>query len=271
MGDARFAHWRQFSCITITETPYLDEIVQLSHCDKNAVFVLLTHSCSIVADLEKEPKVEYVIGRLIDKPDPSFMHRKNPRILHIELLKEKQPVWVELLIPERGTFNKEELLKCAPSKVFSVPPGAQETFKRWLGDRYTRPAFPDAFNERMRKANNKIEQAMKLPAASSITGIYISLDPSDEELNNDTPYELGVYMTYDPQLDDDTFSACGSLRDKIQDALGRLPENEISLIDEVKLVSEDDMSLTELRRLSRYSFDYLSEREIPGGDHPIVD
>lgn len=110
--------------------------------------VVVTQDCDIVHEKkEEEPFVEFIIGNPTD--DKSCKNGKNPRKLHLE---NKEQI-LEFIIHNRFFVKKDSLVGFEFSDVlFELTSDNKKILKKWLGNRYTRAAFPDEFNIRLAKA-----------------------------------------------------------------------------------------------------------------------
>src|SRR5690349_20762661 len=109
--------------------------------------VLISQDCDIATLPDKEPEAECVLARPVATANPSFVSGKNPRVLHIQLADGS---FLEIDLRHRRSVAKERLLEAQPSSLTLKTAGVR-LLSKWLGKRYSRPAFPDAFNRRLDK------------------------------------------------------------------------------------------------------------------------
>jgi hypothetical protein len=119
----------------------------------------------------------------------------------------------------------------------------------WVAKRYTRPAFPDSFNERRGDATKKIERALKKDG-KEITGIFLAISPN-EECSPEEDYQVALRVA----------AAKATLAEKsvelqlarttklIADALGAC--DGIEVVDHA-LVSEASFTLDDLKYFQRW-------------------
>jgi hypothetical protein len=133
-----------------------------------------------------------------------------------------------------------------------------------VAKRYTRAAFPDAFNERVSAADKKIENQLKKAHAKHVTGLFLMLDPR-HECEDGQDYRLIVRLTArQASLDDEAVEEkLAMMVNKIADALRSCDGIDVL---ECQLVSEDDFSLADLRYFQRWDRDHRSFSGKPGGD-----
>lgn len=263
MPGSQISKWRQCSCFTLSMIAALEGDNPLLHQDNAGVYIILTHSCSVsIDDYTKEPYAEYIIARPIEAFNPAYIGRKHSRILHIQIIHHGQDLWFELSICDRSFFDRRLLNNIAPSSDYIIPESSASQIIRWITARYDAPAFPDEFNIRLDKSSrDKIAKKLK---ETAITGVYIALEPHDEELDQGENYSVELIITTEIDLSDEQKSKCQQIAQNIKTIIASC--EGISLEGAgVAVVSEEDLTLADLRNIELMQFDYLSEREKPGG------
>lgn len=137
---------------------------------------------------------------------------------------------------------------------------------RWFARRYTRPAFPDAFNLRLNVVDQRLERLFKSKESRVVTGIF--LEVADDEYADDQPYDIAVRVTAKAEAWDDNV-----LRDAVENFEARLSSildncDGISIFD-IQTLPEDDLTLADLRRFKRLDKDYRSLPEEEGVELPV--
>ncbi|MHB1287118.1 MAG: hypothetical protein ACYCYP_11295 [Leptospirales bacterium] len=121
---------------------------------KNRVIVI-SHDCDLPN--EGEEFVEVIVGEIASSPDPKFVNARNPRRLHLLLSTDAdQSICLDILFAGRKLVEKIKLSKFRmgdPS--FKLADNQKRALKQWLAARYGRPAFPNAFENRLRKLIGK--------------------------------------------------------------------------------------------------------------------
>lgn len=176
----------------------------------------------------------------------------------------------EVGMAERGFIDRRSLGNDRPDFRFELPPESAATLRRWLGQRYTGHAFPDAFNARIDPLLNgkkpHLKRLFETLVGRNCCGLYVRLDPLDEELPATRTYRLDtVVLLY---RDEDLTSLGGhdALREfevKVRDCLTKTRGVEVG---QVRALSDADVAHRELRRLIRWQLDYISMRD--SGDPP---
>lgn len=251
LGDSiRERGWRQ-GCLLdgAVVRSLLGDDDDLFGCDD---FVVLSHSCDVVCeDLEKEPTVELIGRRTIDSVDGNYAFAKSPRVWHMSAGGSA----VELRMNLRREIGRQHL--AAQHPVGSISDAELRILKRWMANRYARAGFADEFNRRCHPALGRITSRFKRDG-HLMSAIYLLVD--DSELPEEKDYEIVVIAT---MLEEDFDVA--ERRTRCQQLLNQVVQHldgcgGISVTD-AELRSEADVSLADLRELSRWDFDTLSLRE----------
>jgi hypothetical protein len=158
---SREAPWRQGHVLT-------DETVDRfalrdALAPEATVAVVISHDCDLAASSDKEPEVELIVGRLIEKADGNFTHAKTPRVLHVEFATAEGGKFLELAATRKVRISKGDFADHEPRPEFKLGPAQQSILQRWLGARYRRAAFPDAFEKRLDKsgADRRLSRILK--------------------------------------------------------------------------------------------------------------
>jgi hypothetical protein len=185
--------WQQGA---ILPAPLRDGVVGLhngSAIRDRDVLLVVSQSCDILhGSLEAEPLVEVIGARRVDSPDPLSINRRNPRKLHL-ILSSRGSAVIEVLSHDRGTLARERLSEAAPDGV--LEPAALEDLIAWLARRYSRPAFPDAFMERLGNVRRRLERLVR-SFSDEIVGVYVALSDWGE-LSDDVAYEIVLLLVVD--------------------------------------------------------------------------
>jgi hypothetical protein len=196
------------------------KLLGLQHPDKpDATFVVtISHDCDLTAAVDKEPLSEIIVGRRIDKMGGDSFG-KTARRLHIEYQTKSGPVFLELMAPSKQVVNKSELLTTTPRKDMWLDGYGLRILQRWLAARYSRAAFPEAFEDRLRAAVipgkrdflKKIEHILS-DGGDHIRALLFDLD-GGIDIERKTPddlYQLGIVVLYDSIRDELTAAAAAT-------------------------------------------------------------
>ncbi len=107
----------------------------------------------------------------------NFTHARHIRRLHISYLikNSSQFTVIELTHAKRLCISKKEFFQIAvPNLNLILPPEEKRVLKQWLSARYGRPAFPNAFEARLKKDKNLEKKLSRIlsPANSQLVGIF---------------------------------------------------------------------------------------------------
>lgn len=226
--------------------------------------MVISQDCDVVhRSLDTEPHVELLAFVLTDTPpNPSMSFGKNPRRLHVPLPANGDGC-AQFDARRRFRIPRRLLALIAPSETVALEREDVRLITGWIAKRYTRAAFPDAFNERVASADKRVEKQLKNEHAKHITGLFLMLDPRDE-CDEGKDYRLVLRLTaQQSSLEDKTIeSRLATTVNEIGEALRRC--NGIDVL-ECELVSEDDFSLADLRYFQRWDRDHRSHSGRPGG------
>lgn len=185
--------------------------------------VVVTQDCNIVADDHKEPQIEVAFGYRPASGENvnGYARGKNPRLFLTEVGPERF-VWD---VRERLSVTKADLLgvlKAVHPTSRLLDPDLRE-FRAWLGRRYSRPAFPDNFNERLQPASAAIEKAVKSDGFRSVRAVFYWLEEGDEELPEGTPYHLRVIFCFNHNGTESPLPATADEVKRFTDAVAKCP------------------------------------------------
>ena len=225
-------------------------------------FVIVTQDCDLVAEKDKEPYVEFIGGWEIPGPDNLYRNGRNPRLLDIEMSGGQ---WLRISIHNRFRVPKSEMLRLSIDGDVRLDRNFLKPLVNWIAKRYTRPAFPDAFNERVDVANKKLEKLFKSPASEVVSGIYLDVQGGEEREDNEYRVEILVMAEGIPGTEQ---------RKRLEIFEKGLVEilagcQGIS-VEDSRCLSESDFSVAELRRFKRLDKDYRSLPEQDGVSQPLA-
>jgi hypothetical protein len=219
--------------------------------------VIISQDCDIATLPGKEPEAECVLARPVATPNPSFVSGKNPRVLHIQLADES---FLEIDLRHRRGIAKEKLLEAQRSSL-TLKSADVRLLSKWLGKRYSRPAFPDAFNRRLDKQQQRLSKLSKNEAALDISALFVSLDHDfTEELPDETPYRVIVWIACPVEAYEDP-KRRGSvevLAGKFEETLRKCDGIEVL---ECEVRPHADITLADLDSFAKLDFDYRSADE----------
>lgn len=225
------------------------------------IAILISHDCDIVnPNYGAEPFVELLVAKPILSTDGRYTDGRNPRKLQFSVGDDVEQAY-EASIHDQIKILRNRLEPHFPCQQ-TLPSKIVKVIRHWVASRYTRHAFPDLFNERIRSAGKKIDNLLK-NYGGALTSIYLILH-SMKDVNPDEDYEIIIVGTI---LPDDIQSSLEGDALEVMDKIGMLLDEceGISVIDS-PLKTESEITLTDLRYMKKWSYDYMSFRDKPGGE-----
>lgn len=161
--------------------------------------VVVSQTCDVVhADLNKEPFIEVIHCKQRSDIRPEYQGRKSPRELDFKPDKEKHAT-VFLTVhatKDRYVVSRELFANQKADIGRQLSYTAIINIQKWYALRYTRPAWPNAFNIRLKSYNKELIKAIK-PVAIDEVEIRVAIKEKDEELDVSKKYHLSVYFLVD--------------------------------------------------------------------------
>lgn len=237
-----------------------------------AVVVVVSHDCDLAASPDKEPDVEVIVGRLVEKADGNFTHAKTPRILHIEFTTPDGTKVVELGATKKVLVPKSKLSNYKPSQEFQLGSTEESILQRWLAARYRRAAFPDAFEKRLNEsgASTRLSKILR-PAGKHICAVFFDVDEGKEveRTEPDDTYELAVVLLYPSQPNgEESEEIALKVKGEFESAFKDLFFNESNSWREIELrdcmvLSDEALTYAQSTMLKQWRLEHLSLREDP--------
>ena len=138
--------------------------------------MVISQDCVVVREHELEPCVELLCGGFVVAPDNRFIHSKHPRTVHLTC--SDGSTHVELDIRRRVAVEKHRLATHCPDRDRQLSGSDVRSLAAWVARRYTRPVFPDAFNNRLRAVEEKVDRLVKNDCSRPVTAVYLMLRTS---------------------------------------------------------------------------------------------
>lgn len=240
--------------------------------------VVITHDCDLPNG--SETSVEVIVADVVSAANAQFSYAKNPRKLHLGYeVAGGQPVVVELRHAERRIVPKDEFEKLAArDNHASLPIDGKRALKQWLAARYGRPAFPNAFESRLRKVvskkNSVARQIGKIlePEAKHLVGLFFDLgEQRSAEAPAGEPYALSISVVYDAteggtQARQSAEIIADQLRELFEQAYGKPDTATDIAIDACEAVADTSITLANLRRVDQWRLEYISLSDHDHGD-----
>ena len=267
----RAAGWRQGSIArpADNETLLAASVDRVPEPGESVVrLVAVTQDCDLVQEPDIEPFVEFIACRESEAVEPLYRYGRNPRLLYLQTIGEDGPgPWLHVSIHNRFRVGKETLTGMTVDEELRLEPDDARLLNRWIAKRYTRPAFPDAFNARLDAVGGRLERLYKSLEGEIVTGVF--LEVADDENVDDVPYEIAVRITarIEAWENEVTRAALSRFEERLSTILDDCP-GVIVADDDIQILPEDDLTLADLRRFRRLDRDYRSLPERAGMEQP---
>lgn len=248
--------------------------------DERHRVIVITHDCDLPHD--SELCVEVIVAESVfkdPKPDPQLSYAKNPRRLHLACVgTDAVPFILELRHSDRRSVPKGNFAERAvKDNSLALPLEAKRTLKQWLAARYGRPAFPNAFEERLRKLSGKrtVEQMIAKilePDAKYLVGLFFDLgEQRGAEAVEGEPYALSVSVVYDVTEGGSNARLSAEhvatqLRELFEKVYGKPDVATKIALDACEAVADTHMTLADLRRVDQWRLEYISLRDNEQGN-----
>lgn len=249
--------WKQGACLDIDlqQAVYIDTPSKYERLPAG-LYIMLSQDCDILQrSLSKEPVVEVIRATAIEQCSPDKERGKNPRLLHLNIEK----IGALAFLPNKRFFIPRDQLETLSAHSAIVKGKALKILVNWVANRYIRPGFPDAFNERVRPINDKLRRIIKKHTDSTL-GLFVRVLP-DDEISVEQNYKVRIVLLTHEDFDYDE-SEQAKLEenfDKIIFLFDEASGIEVDLADGITGIrSEKEMNYFELKTLKKWDFDFLS-------------
>ncbi len=258
--------WRQGNVLPLAAIKELE--LALSDAPDTTCVVVISHDCDLANDdLQVEPDVEVIIGRLLQKGNGNFYWAKAPRTLHLEVQHEGFNVVAELIATAKRHITKEALAAFTPDAGYSFSGKSLSVLRSWLGVRYNRAAFPDEFVNRVAllKTDKGLAKIIE-PVGNLLSAVYFDVDGGKEiDHTDDSPYDLKIVLAYPPGADpEQTADQVEKLETSIDSLFATKHFNKATdtwcgiAMRACMSISEDDLPVSKARLLTQWRLEYMT-------------
>ncbi|MHB1287431.1 MAG: hypothetical protein ACYCYP_12935 [Leptospirales bacterium] len=223
--------------------------------------------------------MEVIVGKVIPKPIPYFTSARNPRRLHLVFSSEgAQSICIDLRFLDRRQVPKSDFSKFRMGETNLKLSGTEKrALRQWLAARYGRPAFPNAFENRLRKSIEKKTVEKKIAemlesVSSNLVGLFFDLgEGRNGELTDGEPYLLSIAVVYDAVEGGPIARAAAEriaedLINLFHSVYGTPETSDEIALENCQAVADTSITLADLRRVDQWRLEYISLREDPAGD-----
>jgi hypothetical protein len=248
--------WRQGSVLPVELASKVVAEARVQAWEADDLVLVISQDCDVVnSSLALEPYVEVHFARAIgaEDRDGRYANGHNPRVLQFSSAASGVSQLYKVNIQQKFCAPRATLVDGIPR--FQLEPEVRDLIARWTAKRYTRPAFPDAFNERLKPKRNQLERVLQANG-HLISAVYLRLDPF-KELGPDEVYRGLVRVTALSEVlaDDEAELAAVKAAADLEATLSECRDLDL----EVDLVSEDEFSIHDFRLMRKWDFDFISD------------
>lgn len=249
--DTRNTNWRQGDFLTSGCSVEFGFKPELAH-------IVITHDCDIAADMQNEPYVEIISGKILsaEELNQQLTTGRSPRELHIPCSQgDGTIVHVQLFPLEKRLIPKNELLRFDPSSDLITSKKSKTLLRTWLACRYRRHALPNELVERLRKVLDKLEAVGK-KKNEGVIATFLAYDPDGEIEDPEEPYEIKFRIVYEhlsPIGKTNADAMAAKLKQALENAEG-IESND------VKVFADTEFTLFDMTQMVEWRFEHLSFR-----------
>jgi hypothetical protein len=271
----RDSAWRQGDLLIETDARALE--IPFGE-DVQRRVVVVSHDCDLAND--KEPVVECIIADVVDQIDPSLARARNVRRLHLAYTTEDgQQLVLELRHNAWHEVPTERFDEVAerPDAPIELHADEKRALKQWLAARYGRPAFPNAFENRLRKKHRGktveyLTGKILEPHNEHLVGVFFDLDAARSiDLNEGNPYFLRIAIAYDASEGGREARLAAEevakeITELFESVYGKAGEAKEIALESCVAVADTHLTLADLRRIDQWRVEYISLRAEPAGE-----
>ncbi len=272
----RDTKWQQGSILTEEDAKTLGLVLPNN---PNTRAIVISHDCDLPND--KDPEVEVIIGLVVPKVDQNYVRAHNVRCLHLTYnspTTAEKHFFIELHHPQRRVVEKDRFSQAkAPDSILCLPENEKQALKQWLAAHYWRPAFPNAFENRLRKKAHKdtVEKRMAkilTKANQYLVAVFFDLGGSRySELSDNEPYYLSIVLVYDHKqvelLDQEKNAkmiaedAATKITDLFYNVFGKPSVATELVLEECLAIADNRFSFADVQSMDQWRVEYMSLRE----------
>jgi len=271
----RDTKWRQGSVLIDKDAHALNLVDSLQSGKR---VIVISHDCDLANG--GEAFVEVIVGSVVPKPDPLLIGARNPRRLHLRFsTKLSESTCIELRHADKHQVDKRALATLQSQDAsFVLSTEEKRSLKQWLAARYGRSAFPNAFEQRLRKefkqrtVARQIEKTFEGLTQEGILALFFDLGEEREvELATGVPYFLSITVVYHAEEGGTNArivaeNSAEEIKTLFHSAYG-LPHSATDIaLERCTAVADTQVTLADVRKVDQWRLEYISLREDTPGD-----
>ncbi len=260
-------------CVLINKDAGELGLIGYQETDKKVV--VISHDCDLANKDEKF--IEVIVARVLQHSVNIYENAQNPRQLHLKYFKKvdnkEQYLGLTQVDKQQVDKNKFDAIINNIDSNMVLEDKEKRILKQWLAARYGRPAFPNSFENRLRKKNGKenvknlIAKTLK-PNSKYLVGLFFDLEEDRFNELTDVPYNLSIFVVYDAtDGGENARKAADTIADDIKElfhqAYGKPGTATEIALEKCTAIADTYFSLADLRRMDQWSLEYISLSEQP--------
>ena len=217
----------------------------------NDLYLVISHSCDIAADEDKEPNIDVIQCREFSGNIGNYANGRNCRKYVFSFSSDRERI-VSVDASEKKSIAKHSILDA--DSVSKHPD--LFNLQTWLSCRYKRHAFPNVLNHFLMELLNLKKTASNYN--DEFIGFWIYYESNPEESACISDYEVKIFAVFDSEKEN---SESSILRMKTNIVAWEKKAEKLGVIFSAYAELDIDVSYYDLKHYHRLFFDYLSPEE----------
>lgn len=230
--------------------------------DSNDWLIIISQTCDVVQrKLDREPFVEILHCQPQKQLRPDFQWRSTREVDFMPNQETHEEVYLTAhAIKNRYSIPRELLASHSPDPIRTLEGRKVIRLQKWYALRYTRPAWPDAFNNRIsNNSKKKLEVALGDLSGNDVE-VRIAIANKDRELGDAENYSIAIFFVVDqlawekrPDIREKASIAFNTFKTVLKDCNGILLNEELS-----ELINGENFTWQQTKTTDEWNFANLS-------------
>jgi hypothetical protein len=233
---------------------------------------ILTQDCDLVRDKKREPFVEMLVltpQATSSKLSPGERGQSS-RFLALSARSASGRLCLKASVHDRIRVRKSDFVSVARDRPeaadgYCLDHEERLLLVRWMARRYTRPPFPDAFEDCLQSTDDPVKRLFKSSDAKAVSTIFLRIE--DDNPSEGSPFVLRAILAASANdlADQDLNRAILRFEEEFIRVFSQRPRIRFALRDEddpgsvdVRVLPEEDITLAIVRNFRRFDADYRS-------------
>jgi hypothetical protein len=224
-----------------------------------AKLIAISHDCDICNRfLDDEPWLEILVAWPIGELDGSLTLGKNPRKMHFSIGEGVAQRHYELDIHKKFRTKRDCLSAGHPDPSFKLDRHQIQLIARWVGKRYSRPSFPNSFDQRIPATIRKKIKKLFTRDGADIKGIYLALTDAELKPNEEYLVVLRLVIASEAGEDDERELKALKVLTELQNLMNQC--KGVSVFD-AEILTVTQFSLADVLATKVWDYEYLSSEQ----------